>query len=206
MVGDILRVKRKAIGFIASFDNYKTEDSTLIDEVITRVGTYHHFGVQVSNNQVIHFVGSSYLTRKNSKIEITSLEGFSRNGEVTVVNSYQKKFSNDEIVKRAYSKLETDFGVYSVVENNCEHFATWCVTGKKKSNQSYLIEKSKYFFKFPLKSMKDIDENLILGQLFDVEVFNDEKFLGKIDKDKFKKIIKELPKKIENELNCVIKE
>eukprot|EP00735_Rhodelphis_limneticus_P006799 TRINITY_DN19240_c0_g1::TRINITY_DN19240_c0_g1_i1::g.15788::m.15788 TRINITY_DN19240_c0_g1::TRINITY_DN19240_c0_g1_i1::g.15788 ORF type:complete len:301 (-),score=6.76,LRAT/PF04970.8/1e-21,NLPC_P60/PF00877.14/0.067,Peptidase_C97/PF05903.9/0.48 TRINITY_DN19240_c0_g1_i1:340-1242(-) len=34
------------------------------------------------------------------------------------------------VVARARCKLHTDFGGYDLLKNNCEHFATWCKTGR----------------------------------------------------------------------------
>lgn len=45
------------------------------------------------------------------------------------------KYSSDEIVERAYSKLGSDFGGYNIINNNCEHFANWCANGKNTSSQ-----------------------------------------------------------------------
>ena len=42
-----------------------------------------------------------------------------------------KRYSPKEVSKRAYSKMG-EIG-YSLVNNNCEHFASWCKTGTKCS-------------------------------------------------------------------------
>ncbi|GAV92602.1 LRAT domain-containing protein [Cephalotus follicularis] len=41
----------------------------------------------------------------------------------------------DQTVKTAYEKLKTGFGSYHLLTNNCEHFATFCKTGRKFSGQ-----------------------------------------------------------------------
>ena len=38
-----------------------------------------------------------------------------------------KRYPPDEVCKRAYNRLGEKG--YSVVKNNCEHFASWCKTG-----------------------------------------------------------------------------
>jgi hypothetical protein len=35
------------------------------------------------------------------------------------------------------SELYGDFGGYDFLDNNCEHFAIWCATGLKTSNQVF---------------------------------------------------------------------
>ena len=51
--------------------------------------------------------------------------------------SYESPRSREEIVETAEYYLENkeEWGEYSLVSNNCEHFATYCATGKKKSGQ-----------------------------------------------------------------------
>ncbi|GAV74188.1 LRAT domain-containing protein [Cephalotus follicularis] len=41
----------------------------------------------------------------------------------------------EDAVKTAYAKLRTGFGKYNLLTNNCEHFATFCRTGRKFSGQ-----------------------------------------------------------------------
>ena len=55
--------------------------------------------------------------------------------------SYESPRSREEIVETAeyYLKNEEEWGEYSLVSNNCEHFATYCATGVKISGQ---IEKT----------------------------------------------------------------
>lgn len=45
--------------------------------------------------------------------------------------------SKEEIVETAlyYLKDEEEWGEYNLVFNNCEHFASFCATGEKKSGQ-----------------------------------------------------------------------
>ena len=53
------------------------------------------------------------------------------------VSSFSKTLPRDEIVEKAryYLKNPEEWGEYNLVFNNCEHFATYCATGKKKSGQ-----------------------------------------------------------------------
>jgi hypothetical protein len=44
-----------------------------------------------------------------------------------------KRYHPDDVIKRAYSKLGGTG--YSLVKNNCEHFASWCKTGTACSIQ-----------------------------------------------------------------------
>lgn len=42
----------------------------------------------------------------------------------------------EEIIERAQSKLGSNFGGYDLYKNNCEHFASWCVTGVRRPRQT----------------------------------------------------------------------
>lgn len=60
------------------------------------------------------------------------------------VVKYEQPFSKTETIKRAISLLEADNFKYNLLSNNCEHFATSCVTGKTISvqvNKFYLTIK-----------------------------------------------------------------
>ena len=56
-------------------------------------------------------------------------------------SSLMKVFPPEEIVSRAMGEADADMAggdgkfIYNIFRNNCEHFATWCVTGRKLSLQ-----------------------------------------------------------------------
>lgn len=58
-------------------------------------------------------------------------------------NKNYKRYSPDETAQRAISKIGEDN--YSVLNNNCEHFAIWCKTGIHESHQvNSLVKIIKY--------------------------------------------------------------
>lgn len=96
---------------------------------------YTHPGIYIGNNQVIHYSGFAEAFKKGS-IEQTTLENFlGGRDQFTVVNypSTAAIYTSEEIVERAYKCLGEDN--YNFLFNNCEHFACWCVTGEKRSEQ-----------------------------------------------------------------------
>ena len=98
-------------------------------------GVYDHHGIYIGNNQVIHYSGFAEAFNKGS-IEQTTLENFlGGRDQFTVVNYPSNKviYTNQQIVERAYRCLGEDD--YHLLFNNCEHFACWCVTGEKRSEQ-----------------------------------------------------------------------
>ena len=52
---------------------------------------------------------------------------------LTIRNIFCRPYSEEEIVKRAKSKLGEKG--YNVLFKNCEHFVTWCRYGKESSQQ-----------------------------------------------------------------------
>lgn len=92
-----------------------------------------HYGIYDGEGGVFHFSGE---TVENAKIEYTSFDSFTNGGIAYIENLFGNKFSPDEIIERASSKVGTDFGGYDLIKNNCEHFAYWCVTGIRRSYQT----------------------------------------------------------------------
>ena len=98
-------------------------------------GLYRHYGVDVGNDQVIHFRNNKGESTSSARIIITSSKEFAQNDKIEKCYRVNYKYSSDEIVQRAYSELGSDFGGYNLINNNCEHFANWCANGKKTSSQ-----------------------------------------------------------------------
>ncbi len=100
-------------------------------------GLYKHYGVYVGNNTVVHFSGGKghELSACRASIRKTSLENFSRNGEVQVETRCTESYSPKETVMRALDAVGSEKGKYALPWNNCEHFANWCRYGKKRSAQ-----------------------------------------------------------------------
>ncbi len=100
-------------------------------------GLYKHYGVYVGNNTVVHFSGGKghELSACRARIRKTSLENFSRNGEVQVETRCTESYSPKETVMRALDAVGSEKGKYALPWNNCEHFANWCRYGKKRSAQ-----------------------------------------------------------------------
>lgn len=58
---------------------------------------------------------------------------FSKGRSIEVVEHPDRRYSHDETVERAKSRLmESD---YNLAFQNCEHFVNWCIDGKAKSGQ-----------------------------------------------------------------------
>lgn len=89
---------------------------------------YEHHGIDCGDGTVIHY--SKLETTPT--IRQTSWSQFTQMRPVQV-KRYISSFIAEDVVRRAESRLgETQ---YSLLANNCEHFATWCKTGVSESRQ-----------------------------------------------------------------------
>ena len=101
--------------------------------------TYSHHGISCGDGTVIHYESSLWmkLAGSHSQHEVPTvkrvpLAEFSLGSRVWV-RPYRTSDDPELVVTRAMSRLgEAD---YSLFENNCEHFAVWCKTGRSHSSQ-----------------------------------------------------------------------
>jgi hypothetical protein len=97
---------------------------------------YTHHAVDVGSGMVIEYV-STNGSKRHSIVTRRTIEEFAQGGRVVTVD-YAIKLDPEEAAARAETLLGS--GDYDFLHNNCEHFATWCVTGTATSAQ---IENSK---------------------------------------------------------------
>lgn len=99
--------------------------------VTPRLG-YSHHGIYVGNGRVLHYAG---LCRglHTGPVEESSLENFSAGNDVEVRTELLPRFTSEEVVRRARSRLGENR--YRLLSNNCEHFCTWCLYGEARSEQ-----------------------------------------------------------------------
>ncbi len=113
------------------------------DQIRVKCKQIYHHGIYIGNDEVVAFGHSFSLLEDHSKIEVlkTSVEEFLQGGflEVRIFNKKElkQKRKPEEIIKTALSKLGEKG--YHILHNNCEHFANYCVFGKKISTQTELV-------------------------------------------------------------------
>ncbi|MEE8399837.1 MAG: lecithin retinol acyltransferase family protein [Desulfobacterales bacterium] len=92
---------------------------------------YSHHGIYMGGGRVVHFAGS--LREKVDPVvhEIT-LAKFLRGGAIR--RRYHRERLPSRITLQLAGQQLTEES-FSMVWNNCEHFATYCATGKKTSWQ-----------------------------------------------------------------------
>jgi hypothetical protein len=98
-----------------------------------RVGRtlYTHHAIDMGDETVIEFV-SDTDAKRDSVIVRRQLDDFAQSGRVGV-REYGRRFDGETAATRAESMLGT--AGYDFFTNNCEHFASWCVTGQLSSSQ-----------------------------------------------------------------------
>jgi HRAS-like suppressor 3 len=105
------------------------------------LGYYHH-GIGIDNQLVVHYGDPSGGTSKsNAMVHATTFQEFSQGRYVEIVN-YNDNNRQPLIVARNRAIATIGQNGYDLISNNCEHFATWCVSGFKLSKQVKEIEKS----------------------------------------------------------------
>lgn len=94
---------------------------------------YAHHGIYLGGDQVVHYSDSAGIGRKaGACVGVSTLSEFLRGDPLRRVK-YSDAHSGEQALLRAEKLLEA--GGYSVIWNNCEHFATFCVTGRRRSVQ-----------------------------------------------------------------------
>jgi hypothetical protein len=103
---------------------------------VRRQGFTHH-GVCVDTDRVMHYGGlSGGISDKNSGGVSEVWLGEFLLGQPLRVRHYRRprrRFNQVNTVWRARSRLGEN--VYGLLDNNCENFASWCVTGVDRSEQ-----------------------------------------------------------------------
>lgn len=118
-----------------------TCDSPKMGQIIrTRVSFYYHYGIFVSEDEVIQF-GLPTDPGKSAdqiKVLVSDIYAFLNGGELETAKPTlaEKKTMRkpEEIIKTARSRIGE--GGYDILHNNCEHFVNECAFGK--SNSSFL--------------------------------------------------------------------
>jgi len=92
---------------------------------------YSHHGIYAGKETVIHFKGT-VKEKKDPVVIITDIDNFLNSGKLRR-REYKKRLPSSETLRIAREHLSKKG--YSLTFNNCEHFATYCITGKKRSRQ-----------------------------------------------------------------------
>ncbi len=111
------------------------------DMIRVRSGSIYHYGVYVSDSEIIQFglAPAARPTLKDSDIEVlsTDIDTFLSGQFLEVAEFDRKEKKTNKTPEEAIATARTRMGErgYHILYNNCEHFAYECVTGKKYSEQ-----------------------------------------------------------------------
>ena len=92
---------------------------------------YTHHAIYMGDGEVIHVTGS-IREKTDPEVKKTDLQRFLKGGTLKR-REYKERLPASETIRIAERHISDKS--YSMIWNNCEHFATYCVTGKKKSRQ-----------------------------------------------------------------------
>lgn len=123
-------------------------------------GVYEHYGIYAGDGKVVHYAGNGSDFNGEISIREAPFNCFIKDSREYFVLSFEEKYpvrihsstkfissgdndlssidrrkvySSQETLQRAYSRIGESR--YSLISNNCEHFALWCKTGKAVSTQ-----------------------------------------------------------------------
>lgn len=119
--------------------------------IITKCLEPNHFVIAEATNT--SFLGAFFMKSSSSaspgqsKVNIKAIQ-FDFQTDNIVLFVYKKRLTKSETVKLAeilQNGMHKDYK-YNLKNNNCEHFATFCVTGEKFSGQAIKVEAMKSLF------------------------------------------------------------
>lgn len=94
-------------------------------QALRQHGLFNHHGIDLGDGTVAHYLEGRQILR-------SPVEEFSR-GQPLVVVPYAEASPIGVTLRRAMGRLGEQR--YNLLFNNCEHFASWCKTGRHRSAQ-----------------------------------------------------------------------
>ena len=127
------QIKSETRGGASRRKRLTEEDLIRGDHIYVRRGglLYSHHGIYVGEGTVINFKGED-KEKRDPVVLITDMDKFLDGGKLRRRN-YKERLPYSESLRIAREHLSKKG--YSLPFYNCEHFATYCATGKKKSKQ-----------------------------------------------------------------------
>ncbi len=121
---------------------WQIKDPAFGDMIRIKSGEIYHYGIYVSDDEVIQFGLAPAMrpTVKDSEIEVlaTDIDAFLTGAflEVAEFDRKEKKKNRSPKEAVAYARARLGERGYHILNNNCEHFAYECLTGVHYSSQS----------------------------------------------------------------------
>ena len=111
------------------------KEPTYGDMIRVSAGTIYHFGIYVSDDEVIQFglPPSRRGLQSDSEVEVlaSDIDGFLAGGFLEVCEFDKKEKKKNRTPEQTVSYARSKLGMrgYHILYNNCEHFANECITG-----------------------------------------------------------------------------
>lgn len=102
----------------------------MIRHIYVKRAWYDHHGLDCGDGTVIHYSGRP---GQRGVVERTSVDLFAGDQQLHEILHVNRRFTNRETVVRAESRLGES--TYRLLQNNCEHFVNWCISGRGYSPQ-----------------------------------------------------------------------
>ncbi|MEC9093003.1 MAG: lecithin retinol acyltransferase family protein [Planctomycetota bacterium] len=109
------------------------------DHLFIDCGGYSHHGIYLGNHRVIHFESTlrrklpAFCNKNPPRIQEVTIDDFAANQTIHVRHYTLPVFSPATTIALAQSQVGKTG--YSLLQDNCEHFAVWCKTGRRQSTQ-----------------------------------------------------------------------
>lgn len=115
------------------------------DIIRVRIGSVYHYGIFVSESEVIAFglppTAETLKEPQNIKVLATDIDVFSAGNLVEAAQlsfaEKRRRASPEKIVAAARERIGE--GGYNIIHNNCEHFVNEIVFGEKISEQENAV-------------------------------------------------------------------
>ncbi|KAH3736333.1 hypothetical protein DPMN_042896 [Dreissena polymorpha] len=103
------------------------------DHIAVFRGLYYHHAIYLGNGMIAEIGGSS---KSLCKPRTTTIDSFRKKAKYIIRIDYTY-LESAEVVQRALEVINNPktWGCYNLINNNCEHFATYCKTGLRWSPQ-----------------------------------------------------------------------
>ena len=88
-------------------------------------GLFHHHGIDLGDGTVAHYLEGREILR-------SPIDAFRQEQAIAVIE-HDAASTTGVTLRRAMSRIGEQN--YNLLFNNCEHFATWCKTGRHRSGQ-----------------------------------------------------------------------
>ena len=105
--------------------------------IVSRRG-YRHYGIYVGDGRVVHYAGR--ISYPRGLVEEVSIADFTAGRRIHVGDASNERIPGADVVRRARSRLGERR--YDLLQNNCEHFSSWCQNGEPRSAQAEALTQS----------------------------------------------------------------